>query len=433
MFSKRALKYVNGDDLNNQHQYRIVLEIREELQANSKHFANVIKDKDYFKLRQNLNKMICITILKLGENRFRCDVQRCFGVLLSAGRNCGVGDMQLLETESMYMASAYSSNDGWQSEEYQVCAHWNPREPKYAILNQETQKNAKIFFTIAIDLVIDCVMEPVRFIIETKCRVYTQTEKFWSFANGYSKQNRLQEDFYVQLAPSCTKSNVFNLHSVHSHTELTRKFDQQDLLIQKQKQLEESGLAEGKDDDNEDLVFSGMGLVNKDFMDDSQLLEWTALMQKWSKNYEERPSDLQDLVNRGVPETLRGEVWQLLAGCQNDDKSMHESYRLLLSKESPCEQVILRDINRTFPAHAYFQDESGQQALFKITKAYSIYDQEIGYCQGLSFLIATLLLHLPEEQSFNLICKIMFNYKLRDIYKTNFGKDQMKQINRSVQ
>ncbi len=73
-----------------------------------------------------------------------------------------------------------------------------------------------------------------------------------------------------------------------------------------------------------------------------------------------------------------------------------------------------------YPAVSLTQDESGQQSLYKLSKAYSIYDEEIGYCQGLSFLIATILLHMPEEQAFNLLCKIMFTYKLRDIYKANF-------------
>ena len=99
---------------------------------------------------------------------------------------------------------------------------------------------------------------------------------------------------------------------------------------------------------------------------------------------------------------------------------MNESYRFLMTKESPSENIIVRDINRTFTGHQFFQDENGQQALYKLSKAYSIYDEEVGYCQGLSFLIASLLLHMPEEQTFNLLVKIMYRYEVREIYKTNF-------------
>ena len=45
-------------------------------------------------------------------------------------------------------------------------------------------------------------------------------------------------------------------------------------------------------------------------------------------------------------------------------------------------------------AHDYFKDEEGKEALYKISKAYSVYDGEIGYCQGLSFIIAVLLLEV---------------------------------------
>lgn len=36
----------------------------------------------------------------------------------------------------------------------------------------------------------------------------------------------------------------------------------------------------------------------------------------------------------------------------------------------------------------------GQDALFKVSKAYAVYDSEVGYCQGLSFIAASLLLHV---------------------------------------
>ena len=40
-------------------------------------------------------------------------------------------------------------------------------------------------------------------------------------------------------------------------------------------------------------------------------------------------------------------------------------------------------------------------------QAYSVYDSEIGYCQGQSFLIAALLLQMPEEQTFGVLVKVM--------------------------
>ncbi|EPQ08676.1 Rab GTPase-activating protein 1 [Myotis brandtii] len=91
-------------------------------------------------------------------------------------------------------------------------------------------------------------------------------------------------------------------------------------------------------------------------------------------------------------------------------------------KDSAQESVITRDIHRTFPAHDYFKDTGGdgQESLYKICKAYSVYDEDIGYCQGQSFLAAVLLLHMPEEQAFCVLVKIMYDYHLRDLYKNNF-------------
>jgi hypothetical protein len=297
-----------------------------------------------------------------------------------------------------------------------VSALWRPLETNTSlqVLNEETQKNARVFMTIAIDLVLNGLQDPVRFCIETKVRIYSQTEKFWV----YQKNPRHAEYFYLQIAknqasnPSVSNS-LYSLSSIHSLTELLRK---------KNAMEHEQAVAEQpeEDTDESDIIMSGIGNVSKDCREE-ELLDWSDLLARWRKSaWNERPRGLQSLVHRGIPESLRGEVWQLLAGCNEDEKSMNESYRLLLTKESSSENVILRDVNRTFPGHPFFQDESGQQALYKLSKAYSIYDDEVGYCQGLSFLIASLLLHMPEEQTFNLLCKIMYRYEIREIYKTNF-------------
>ena len=53
-------------------------------------------------------------------------------------------------------------------------------------------------------------------------------------------------------------------------------------------------------------------------------------------------------------------------------------------------------IGRTFPTHPYFMQTlgPGQLSLFNVLKAYSLLDQDVGYCQGLGFVGGVLLLHV---------------------------------------
>lgn len=64
------------------------------------------------------------------------------------------------------------------------------------------------------------------------------------------------------------------------------------------------------------------------------------------------------------------------------------------------DEVIHRDINRTFPEHPMFSDNEGQQRLFRLLKAYAVADPEVGYCQGMAFSAGILLMYMPEEPAF---------------------------------
>nr|XP_058923592.1 TBC1 domain family member 1 isoform X9 [Kogia breviceps] len=74
---------------------------------------------------------------------------------------------------------------------------------------------------------------------------------------------------------------------------------------------------------------------------------------------------------------------------------------------------------RTFPTHPYFSAQlgAGQLSLYNILKAYSLLDQEVGYCQGLSFVAGILLLHMGEEEAFNMLKFLMFDMGLRKQYR----------------
>ncbi|KAL4457570.1 hypothetical protein ABPG75_012435 [Micractinium tetrahymenae] len=71
------------------------------------------------------------------------------------------------------------------------------------------------------------------------------------------------------------------------------------------------------------------------------------------------------------------------------------------------DEVISRDLHRTFPEHPLFAFEQGQQALFNVLKAYALHDMEASYCQGMAFVAGLLLFYVPEEPAFQLFCRLL--------------------------
>uniref|UniRef100_A0A8C7IXK8 Rab GTPase-activating protein 1 n=1 Tax=Oncorhynchus kisutch TaxID=8019 RepID=A0A8C7IXK8_ONCKI len=388
--------------------FTVSLEIKEDDGKGT--FSAVAKDKDKnsFKLRPGMDKKIVIYVQQTSNKELA--IERCFGLLLSPGKNVKNSDMHLLDLESMG-----KSSDG---KSYIITGSWNPNTPQFQAVNEETPKDKFMYMTTAVDLVITEVEEPVRFLLETRVRVCSPNERlFWPF----SKRN-YTETYYLKLRQS-NNDTLYEVLSLESESERERKKTTASpniLQSSSHGSMVPSPPEDDEEEDNDEPLLSGSGDVSKECAE--KILEtWGDLLSKWHLNLSVRPKQLPALVRSGVPEALRGEVWQLLAGCHNNDHQVEE-YRTLITKESPQDSAITRDINRTFPAHDYFKDTGGdgQDSLYKICKAYSVYDEEIGYCQGQSFLAAVLLLHMPEEQAFSVLVKIMFDYGLRELFKQNF-------------
>ncbi|XP_077398870.1 rab GTPase-activating protein 1 isoform X1 [Vanacampus margaritifer] len=395
--------------------FTVSLEIKEDDGKGT--FSAVAKDKDKqsFKLRAGMDKKIVIYVQQTSNKELA--IERCFGLLLSPGKNVKNSDMHLLDLESMG-----KSSDG---KSYIITGSWNPCTPQFQAVNEETPKDKLMYMTTAVDLVITEVEEPVRFLLETRVRVCSPNDRlFWPF----SKRSHT-EIFYLKLRQMERKERkspssdiLYEVVSLESETEREKRKTTASpgILPGGPGSLVTSPPEDDEEEDNDEPLLSGSGDVSKECAE--KILEtWGDLLSKWHMNLSVRPRQLPALVRSGVPEALRGEVWQLLSGCHNNDHQVEE-YRTLITKESPQDSAITRDINRTFPAHDYFKDTGGdgQDSLYKICKAYSVYDEEIGYCQGQSFLAAVLLLHMPEEQAFSVLVKIMFDYGLRDLFKQNF-------------
>ncbi|KAL8272417.1 hypothetical protein Esti_003707 [Eimeria stiedai] len=57
----------------------------------------------------------------------------------------------------------------------------------------------------------------------------------------------------------------------------------------------------------------------------------------------------------------------------------------------PCADEIKRDVGRTFPTTAFFTTAKGQQKLYDVLHALACLDSQTGYCQGMNFMVGTLL------------------------------------------
>lgn len=135
---------------------------------------------------------------------------------------------------------------------------------------------------------------------------------------------------------------------------------------------------------------------------------------------------MHSAVGQGVPRHHRGEIWKFLAEqyhlkhpfpCKQQPKDT--PYKELLKQLTSQQHAILIDLGRTFPTHPYYSTQlgAGQLSLYNILKAYSLLDQEVGYCQGLSFVAGILLLHMGEEEAFHMLKFLMFDMGLRKQYR----------------
>ncbi|XP_070095969.1 TBC1 domain family member 4 isoform X3 [Equus caballus] len=151
--------------------------------------------------------------------------------------------------------------------------------------------------------------------------------------------------------------------------------------------------------------------------------------------------DIHTSLKEGVPKSRRGEIWQFLAlqyrlrhRLPNKQQPPDISYKELLKQLTAQQHAILVDLGRTFPTHPYFSAQlgAGQLSLFNLLKAYSLLDTEVGYCQGISFVAGVLLLHMSEEQAFEMLKFLMYDLGFRKQYRPDMMslQIQMYQLSR---
>uniref|UniRef100_K3WHP6 Rab-GAP TBC domain-containing protein n=1 Tax=Globisporangium ultimum (strain ATCC 200006 / CBS 805.95 / DAOM BR144) TaxID=431595 RepID=K3WHP6_GLOUD len=125
-----------------------------------------------------------------------------------------------------------------------------------------------------------------------------------------------------------------------------------------------------------------------------------------------------------VPDDLHGKLWMLASGAELEMRRHKGQYQRLVDMEAESTEATRQidvDLYRTVSkTDKTLWNEDKTQQMRRVLVAYSYYNPTLGYCQGLNYIVARILLFLDEEEAFYLLIK-MIRLVPEDYYTSMLG------------
>ncbi|PHH72904.1 hypothetical protein CDD80_4190 [Ophiocordyceps camponoti-rufipedis] len=159
---------------------------------------------------------------------------------------------------------------------------------------------------------------------------------------------------------------------------------------------------------------AGLGMLFR-YPGDAKKLRDRAKMRLWAEYLRDngrnvtliRQPTFHKLIRVGLPNRLRGEMWELTSGSLYLRLEKPTLYADTLQKfhgqESLAIDEIEKDLNRSLPEYPGFQSQDGIGRLRRVLTAYSWLNADVGYCQAMNIVVAALLIYMSESQAFFLL------------------------------
>lgn len=109
--------------------------------------------------------------------------------------------------------------------------------------------------------------------------------------------------------------------------------------------------------------------------------------------------EFKQLVLKGIPVAFRAKIWAECSGASA--RRIPGYYDELVSQGGDDAEIanqIQMDINRTLTDNVFFRKGPGVAKLNEVLIAYSRRNREVGYCQGMNLITASLLLIMPTAE-----------------------------------
>ncbi|ORX45517.1 TBC-domain-containing protein [Hesseltinella vesiculosa] len=138
-------------------------------------------------------------------------------------------------------------------------------------------------------------------------------------------------------------------------------------------------------------------------------------MRLWNQYFTENGRNLAmlhtptfgKLVRVGLPNELRGEIWEMCSGSAYLRFSSSGVYddliKMYSGQSSLATEEIEKDLTRSLPEYPGYQTGEGIDRLRRVLTAYSWRNPELGYCQAMNIVTSAMLIYATEEQAFWLL------------------------------
>ncbi|KAI6656561.1 TBC1 domain family member 10A [Oopsacas minuta] len=143
--------------------------------------------------------------------------------------------------------------------------------------------------------------------------------------------------------------------------------------------------------------------------------KWLKMFDKWDYYMSKKSDLIRVRCQKGIPYSLRGKAWRYLTHSYILEEQHPGLFNDLVRQADKIANpndlsAIIKDLHRTFPANETFADEKGRDELRRVLSALAAYKPEHGYCQAMSPIVATLLMHMPAESAFWVMVRILEDY-----------------------
>ena len=143
--------------------------------------------------------------------------------------------------------------------------------------------------------------------------------------------------------------------------------------------------------------------------------KWLRMFDKWDYFMSKKSELIRTRCHKGIPYSVRGKAWRYLTHSYILEEKHPGLFSDLVRQAEKLANpndlsAIMKDLHRTFPANETFANVEGREQLRRVLSALAAYKPEDGYCQAMSPIVATLLMHMPAESAFWVMVRILEDY-----------------------